>query len=235
MSEARRVLRCTAFVILAAFAACSSGSSGGEEVTVDFTLGAQGWIAGFADYPVGQESFYELDSGYRALPSPLDGMGSALYIAGNNHSDDLFMFYKGKVGGLEPGRTYRAEFRLEFATNVPRGCSGIGGSPGESVYAKAGASTTEPEAVNSGGTYRMNVDKGQQSNGGANAAVLGDMAGSQECTSATQPWETKEVSGGGAVEVTADAEGSLWLFMGTDSGFEGKTTLYFTRITAILD
>ena len=128
-----------------------SGSTSGEEVLIDFTLGPQGWIAGFSDYPVGQERFYELDSGYLPLPPPLGAMGSALFISGNNHSDDLFMFYKGKIGGLEPGRAYRASFTVEIATSVPQGCAGIGGSPGESVYLKAGASQVEPAAVNTGG------------------------------------------------------------------------------------
>jgi hypothetical protein len=183
---------------------------------------------------VGQEGFYELDSGYLPLPPPLDAMGSALFISGNNHSDDLFMFYKGKVGGLEPGRTYRASFTVEFATSVPQGCVGIGGSPGESVYVKGGASEVEPVAVNAGGYYQMNVDKGEQSNGGASAVVLGDVANSRSCGEAPE-WELKTVSGGGAVDVTADGEGSLWLFAGTDSGFEGTTSIYYTSIRALLD
>jgi hypothetical protein len=212
-----------------------SGSSSGEEVLIDFTLGPQGWIAGFSDYPVGQERSFELDAAYRPLPPPLDAMGSALFISGNNHSDDLFMFYKGKIGGLEPGRDYRVSFTVEIATSVPKGCIGIGGSPGESVYVKGGASDVEPVAVNAGGYYQMNVDKGEQSNGGANAVVLGDVANSQACGAGSPQWELKTVSGGGAVEVAADADGSLWLFVGTDSGFEGTTSIYYTNVRAILN
>jgi hypothetical protein len=48
-------------------------------------------------------------------------------------------------------------------------------------------------------------------------------------------WETKELSGGRAIETTADGEGTLWLFAGTDSGFEGTTSIYFTRIRALLN
>ncbi len=214
--------------------ACSGGSSGGEEVVVDFTGGTQGWSAGFSDCPLGKEGFFELEADYRPLPSPLESMGSALYISGNNHSDDLFMFWKGRIGGLEPGRVYRVRFTVEFATNVPGGCAGVGGSPGECVYVKGGASTVEPEAVAVGGYYQMNVDKGNQSSGGRNAAVLGDAAGSADCGTGIPQWELKEVSGG-TVEVTADAEGSIWLFIGTDSGFEGGTSLYYTRVRAQLD
>lgn len=213
---------------------CSEGSRG-EEAVIDFTLGTKGFTAGFSDYPVGQERFFELEDDYRPLPPPLESLGSALFISGNNHSDDLFMFYKGRIGGLEPGKAYRVSFRVEFATSVPGGCVGIGGSPGESVYVKAGASEVEPMAVNTGGYYQMNVDKGDQSSRGVNAAVLGDVANSQACGEEAPEWELKEVSGGGPVEATANGEGSLWLFFGTDSGFEGTTSLYYTRIRAILE
>jgi len=212
-----------------------NGSSYHEEVFIDFTMGPKGWIAGFSDYPVGQESFFELDASYRPLPSPLDAMGSALFISGNNHSDDLFMFYRGKIGGLEPGKTYRTSFTVGLATTVPQGCIGVGGSPGESVYVKGGASEVEPVAVNTGSYYQMNVDKGEQSNGGANAVVLGNVANSQSCGVEEPQWELKEVSGGGTVEVNADAEGSLWLFVGTDSGFEGTTNIYYTSVRVILN
>jgi hypothetical protein len=41
-----------------------------------------------------------------------------------------------------------------------------GDSPDEGVTVKAGASTIKPEAMIIGGNWRMNVDKGQQENGG---------------------------------------------------------------------
>jgi hypothetical protein len=161
-------------------------------------------------------------------------MGSALFCSGNNHSDDLFMFWKGKIGGLEPNRTYRVRFTVEIATSAPRGCVGIGGAPGEGVTVKAGSSSIEPEAVAVSGTYRMNVDKGEQSSGGADAAAIGDIANSQLCGEEPR-WEIKELSGERAIETVADKEGTLWLYVGTDSGFEGTTSLYFTRIRALLD
>ena len=227
------VLLATGTALALSVIGCSSSSSG-EEVSLDFTQGPQGWTAGFADYPVGQEAFFELTADYRALPPPLDGMGGALYSSGSNRSDDLFMYWKGRIGGLEPNRTYRINFTVEIATNVPHGCVGIGGAPGEAVTVKAGSSSIEPEAVAVSGTYRMNVDKGEQSNGGTAAAALGDIANSQACDEVPR-WETKELSGGRTIETAADGEGTLWLFVGTDSGFEGTTSLYFTRVRALLD
>ena len=36
------------------------------------------------------------------------------------------------------------------------------------------------------------------------------------------------------VKVTADGEGRLWLIVGTDSGFEGLSALYYARISCTL-
>lgn len=203
---------------------------------VDFATGQHGWTAGFADYPVGQDDFYELESDYRALPQPLDTSQNALYISGHNHSDDLFMFWKGQIVGLAPNTSYRVGFEVEIATNVPSGCLGVGGSPGESVWVKAGASQSEPEAVDVGGRFEMNVDKGDQSTGGQNALVLGDVASSQSCGQGPPQWELKQISSGAeTIDVTVDGDGRVWLFVGTDSGFEAITRLYYLRVLATFE
>ena len=42
-------------------------------------------------------------------------------------------------------------------------------------------------------------------------------------------------SAGRDFEVTADEDGVLWFIAGTDSGFEGLTTLYYDTITVVLE
>ena len=75
----------------------------GEAMTFrfDFDEGPLGFVAGFAagfaDYPPAHEEIYELTSGHRALPAPLESQ-SGLFISGVNRSDDLFMFFKGPIG-----------------------------------------------------------------------------------------------------------------------------------------
>lgn len=205
----------------------------GISVTRDFTTGPQ-WKAGFSDYPVGQEDFFELVADYRPLPEPLDTSQSAHFISGNNHSDDLWMYYKGSASGFLPNRTYQVQFDVEIATNVPHGCIGVGGAPGESVWVKAGLSVTEPQTDVVGGDFQMNIDKGNQSTGGRNAVVLGDVANSVPCGEEPR-WERKRVSSQRTLEITTDASGVLWFFVGTDSGFESTTSLYYLRYTAMLE
>ena len=194
----------------------------------NFHRGTQGFVADFADYPPDDPEPYELTSDYRPLPPPLESK-SALFISGVNRSDDLFMFFKGHVGGLVPGARYVATATAEIATRTPAGCVGVGGAPGESVWIKAAASEVEPLPVLEGSFLRMNIDIGNQSNAGDQSVVLGNMANSRNCEQPRQ-WERKSFPDGSIPEpVTASASGRVWLLFGVDSGFESLTEVYFTR------
>jgi hypothetical protein len=221
-------------VLFASFVACTSDTVEPPRPGLDFDFsdGAQGWAAQFADYPPGDDAFYELASGYRRLPAPLNTR-SGFFISGNNHSDDLFMYLKRQVTGFEANTNYQVSFIVNFATDVPTGCGGVGGSPGESVFVKAGASTVEPTSdLDQLGWLRMNIDKGNQSQGGVNALVIGNVANSTLCEQNIRRYEIKQLRSPRSLLVTTDGAGSAWLFVGTDSGFEAVTSLYYTRITA---
>ena len=116
-----------------------------SEFVFEFESDAEGWTVEFADLPVEyDQTIFELDYGHRPLPDGLDGGG--IYVQGHNRSDDLFMFLKRQVRGLRPDSTYDVSVSIDLVSNVPAGLIGIGGSPGDSVFVKAGASTAEPEA-----------------------------------------------------------------------------------------
>lgn len=235
----RRVVPALLMVLVAALAACADSPTGNAElrlVDADFQTGTTGgWTVEFADYPAGDEEIYQLESGVRALPAPLDTSRRAIYVAGMNRSDDLFMYLKRPVDGLEPGATYTVRYEIQFASDAGSGCVGIGGAPGESVYVKAGASTTEPRRVLKDGFYEVSVDKGQQSVGGPSIPTIGDVAnGGSECSEG--PFRLKQLnSAGQTIRAAADAQGRLWLIVGTDSGFEGLTRLYYTTLRATLE
>lgn len=140
------------------------------------------------------------------------------------------MFMKKRITGLLPGTEYLFGVEVTFATNAPRGCAGAGGAPGESVYLKAGISVEEPQPIHTDGSWRMNIDKGDQGNDGKDARVIGDIANSSTMCSGT-PYEMKTVTGiPVARTVRVSAEGSVWLMIGTDSGFEAMTSLYYARV-----
>src|ERR1041384_5730790 len=103
-----------AVVVTAVLAGCSVGDDlpDAPSIAFDFKEGQQGWVAGFADYPAADEANFELVADYRALP-PEVGPGSALFISGNNHSDDLFMFWKRRIDGFIPGHVYPLAFGVQ--------------------------------------------------------------------------------------------------------------------------
>ena len=201
------------------------------EFTFSFENDDQGWLTGFADLPADfDQSTFELDSGHQPLPAGLEGSG--MYLQGHNRSDDLFMFLKSQVAGLRPDTAYAVTVSLDLATNVPAGLVGIGGSPGESVYVKAGVSAVEPLVEEDDAGYlRMNIDKGNQATEGEAMINLGNVA-HPEVTGDEYKIKTLH-NQGRPLEVVSDNEGQIWLIVATDSGFEGLSAFYYARITYI--
>jgi hypothetical protein len=217
-----------------AVAACGDDAADApESVEFDFTTDAQGWEAGFADYPADADlAIYELEAEWRPLPENLDG--NALYSRGHNRSDDLLMYWYGAVDGFAPGVTYDVAFTVDLASNVPEGLVGIGGSPGESVFVKAGAAGFAPQvAADDTGWLRIDWDVGNQASGGEDAIVIGTMANPNLGADADGiTFELMTLESTEPFSATADDEGRLWLLVATDSGFEGATEVYFDRVVA---
>lgn len=217
-------------LLLTGVFACSEENENETEpmtFTFNFDSNDEGWTAGFADYPVGDEEFYELLFKHSTLPATLGETNGAYKISGNNHSDDLFMFIKRKVTGLQPNTNYKVDMLVEFATNIPDGTFGVGGSPGESVYIKGGATAQEPDReVDSLNWYRMTIDKSNQAQGGEDMVLLGDFSNDTDL----EEYVLKSVTNDEIFTATSDGNGEIWLIVGSDSGFESTTTIFYNRI-----
>jgi hypothetical protein len=210
----------------------------------DFANGAEGWIAGFSDYLPDNEiggnsgSDYNLDAGIRPLPAELNAGGTGFLLAGSNTSDDLFMYLKRGIDqaqGIVPGETYFVTLTITFASNAPTGAIGAGGPPGEAVLLKAGATPVEPRSIlGSDGHVKLNVPKTDDSPETA-ASVVGNIANGLTLMDPNGvPYVSLTQIHTHVTSVTADSRGRLWLLMGTDSGFEGRTTIYYQRIAVTL-
>jgi hypothetical protein len=216
---------------------CSGDLEKEFQFNYTFEEDQQDWVTDFADLPADYNPLiYELDSGWGALPSGMEG--NAIYLSGHNRSDDLFMFLKVQVGGLKPNTGYQAEFTLDIASNTPEGLMGIGGSPGESVYVKAGATTEEPQVIEDDqGWLRLNIDKGNQATEGEDMINLGTLANPNidlDTFTGEEFAQMTLTSEGRSFEVLSDEQGKAWLIAGTDSGFEGPTTVYYNGINVRL-
>jgi len=196
----------------------------------NFENSNQHWLGDFADYPKDSETFYELSFGWENIPGEQSLYKKGLFLSGINHSDDLFMFVKTEVAGLKNDTNYMVTITVDLLSNVPEGQVGIGGAEGEAVYVKAGASTIEPLKILSGDQYLLNVDKGNQHTSGTNAVVIGDLA-----NPLVNPLKrTYEVLSFNNIAmplyVKSDHAGKMWIFVGTDSGFEGFTKYYVGKV-----
>lgn len=193
-----------------------------------------GWETGFADYPE-DTSEYHLQAGLDILAYSVnaDSTRKAIRLSGINRSDDLFMFIKRKITGLRKNKTYEILLNVKLASNAPTGAVGAGGAPGESVYMKVGASTVEPVSELVQGYYTLNIDKGNQSASGENMVVVGHIGVASTTTKYTliNRYNTRT----NAVVATANDAGELWVLVGTDSGYEGTTTLYYTQVDVSLN
>ncbi len=195
-----------------------------QSLTFDFSTGYEGWTGDFADYPVMDSVFHELEFARDHLPLPLDTNKYALKIAGNNHSDDLFMFIKRKISGLLPNTNYQFLACLNIASNAPTNAVGVGGSP-DAVFIKVGVSMIEPLKIDSGVFYRMNIG---HNSGDNNMADIGNIGVSDTTTVFTL---INRNNTDNLLTLTTDDNGEVWVWIGTDSGYEAKTTLYYSSIS----
>lgn len=211
--------------ILAGTAAAKETTTG---VGFDFNQNDGGFTPIFSDYPneQGVEEFYELRSGHEEVP--IADAGKGLCLSGNNHSDDLFKGYYKELSGLVPETEYQFTVRFQLATNVEGDMVGIGGGPGGSVFVKCGVASKEPESsLDALNHFRLNIDKGSQSQSGADMTVVGTLA--KEENNRPGEYEFNEIET--KVIARTDEAGTAYLVIGTDSGFEGVTSYYLDDIS----
>ncbi len=204
-----------------------------DSVSFDLAETNGEWQAGFADYPVGGEDEWELTATENVEFTLASGETvTGYFLHSSNRSDDTQMYISRKIEGLMPSTHYEVSFDIQLATNVNDMCMGIGGAP-HSVTVKAGLTTQALETtVDSIDHYRLNIDTGSQTNGGLDAQSLGNIGLDtlEDCDPASTVYGLKEFDNADNLfEVTSDENGELWLTLLTDSGFEGPSSLYFTR------
>lgn len=197
-----------------------------------FENGMDGWGVDLAEYNKSMDSTtIEFKYAIAKLPKPADTTKSGLRVQSHNRSDDMFMFLKKKVSGLNSQKEYEVTFNVELGTYYHANSVGIGGSPGSSVYVKAGASSKEPKKTLEGDFYTFSLDKGNQAEGGKELVLIGDAS-----NGLTEPG-FKIVNRNNLtkpVTVKPNEKGEVWLCLGTDSGFEGLSVFYYDKINVTI-
>jgi hypothetical protein len=195
----------------------------------EFSSGYDGWTGGFADWnPPYEDNDWDFVFERTNMPMPLNTDEFGVKVAGTNLSDDLFIFMKQKVSGLQPNTTYKLIFTIELASDTPTGQMGVGGPP-DAVWVKAGATITEPDTIYDPvlNIYRMNIDIGDQINSGADMINIGSIGVNDDTTEFTLISRSNASS---PFTVRTNDAGEVWVIIGTDSGFESRTTVYYYKI-----
>jgi hypothetical protein len=202
------------------------------EYNFEFSKNAEGWSGFFSDYPASDSQIYELDFALTHLPVPLDEDVKALKISGNNHSDDLLSIIYRKFDNLQPNKEYSITFDIELATHVATGSPGIGGSPDLS-YGAGGIPYAPQNTEDYMKWYRPNFVSALQAQESNNVMMILGTIGVADSTTQFTLINRNNLSN--PMRLKASNKGELWLLIGTDSGFEGITTLYYKSIRIRLE
>jgi len=85
------------------------------------------------------------------------------------------------------------------------------------------------------GDDRLNIDIGQQSMGGADGIVLGDLSTDRSCERENNDFILKDLDDGGTnFQVKSSTTEEAWVIVATDSAFERFTRLYFESLSLAL-
>ena len=196
----------------------------------DFEESEEDFEAIFSDYHDDGNNYesYEMKSDYTTIPVK-DISSKGLYIASHNRSDDIFMGYIKEITGLSKDQSYTFDISFKLATNIEAGGFGIGGSPGAAVYIKAGVVSEKPEMEKDDvGVLRFtNIDTGSQASGGEDLLHLGNIEKPEENWVEGYMFKSFSTS----VTATTNSNGSVYLIIGSDSGFEGFTEYYIDDVS----
>lgn len=210
-------------------AGCSGGGSSPDFRYLPLDAG---WEFGIADYT---DVTAPTDVVAKSAPLPSPFTGNGIEFAATNNSDDALVYGTRILDGFAPGSRWRIALDPEIVTTTPTGCAGVGGSPGEGVWVVSAVSGAPIRTKMVGDEVRIDLDRGNQSQGGTQGLVLGTIAGtSTDCRQPSSP-ESKSFLSPRFIEATADSQGRIWVLIGMDSGFEARSRIWIRSIRVRLD
>jgi hypothetical protein len=224
-----RILAC--LLSLAALSACNDDSLDAV-IMVDsaFQTTKDGWKAEFSEYSSLTDTLsMDTAAAVTRLPIGLDTSQYSYRIYTRNAKDNMFVYLKKKVTGFTPNATYNLVFDIAFGSKFPKDDSP--GAPWNLVYLKAGASPKEPKSTLTNKVYRFNLNKGAVAQAGTDVALATDVANG---ISQRKYALVRHSNADKPFSVTANQQGEIWLFVGTDMNYKDSTTFYYDRITATI-
>ncbi|WP_394843769.1 hypothetical protein LZC95_42810 [Pendulispora brunnea] len=188
----------------------------------------------FNEYPE-ETSHWLMNSGIYPMPDGLEGRG--FLVQGNNHSDDMDMHLVRKLGaaeGVQPNTDYDVLVTVDLAGAAPTDAVGVGGSP--NLQVKARATTKDPTTYAYAGNHVRFKDVDMSPQMGTDVAVNGvcyterPQAGEPKCPQGRIPFHLNLGKPSSPIRVRSNEAGEFWLTVGSHSGFESFSAIYYARI-----
>jgi hypothetical protein len=225
-----------ALALLPAAGCLDTTGDGSIILNFDFTNPSQpigdGWTSGVADVPADRVADAQVTSGFGNLPAPWNAY-TGIHQGGTSVNGSAFIFHKKWISTTFPaGSRYSVRLGLTFMSNLASGCTS---GPGSLVFLKAGLSGVEPVATADGsGVLRLSLDKGSASSAGQ-YAHFGNITNGEPGCPTEQGWGYREFGEQSQAEtLTIDQDGGFWIFIGTQSTFEGSHDIYLLGILVTL-
>lgn len=202
-----------------------------------FDVDTEGWIAAFADYPVGLEDSMKLDYGHGSIyVSESVGNVSAFKQSGYATNSDLFMYIKQQVSGLVPNSRYKVTIEVELNSQLLLDYQGNLDSKDLGSFLKVGAFKTEPDTLEvfdvanqEFSTVTVDFDKGENSSGGIDMIFIGRIE-------YTNLGESPIMLNGNNIDspiyTASDSEGKLWIAVGVDTNIPVYQEISYTYVLA---
>jgi hypothetical protein len=202
-----------------------------------FDEGTEGWIAAFADYPVGLEDSMKLDYRHGSLyVSESIGNVSAFKQSGYATNSDLFMYIKQQVSGLIPNSRYTVIINVELNSQLLLEYQGDLDNKNVGSFLKVGAFKTEPDtlavldAVNQEfSTVTVDFDKGENSSGGMDMTFIGRI---EYTKLGESPILLNGLNADSPIYTASDSEGKLWIAVGVDTNIPVYQEISYTSVAA---
>ena len=196
--------------------------------------GGQGeWIDGFTEYPLSKEDSLMISSEFTVVPSTITVADSLLRLSVIDTEGELFSFLKIQIEDLTPSTVFDVELEIELAAeNLD--AAGTTYTDDMKVHVKAGVFENEPLIVDGDSidfgytTYVLDIDKGNGTDAGDDMVFLGtfDMPEPRASTPIT-----RGNNSGKLLRASTDADGNMWLLIGTDSETKMHQAFYYSRVT----
>lgn len=200
----------------------------------NFQESSNGWIGGFAGYPLSDSAIFQLDTGHVEVPNgTFQGIfnENAYRLSGKSANEQLFFFFKREIEGLEPSTTYSLTFNYRIGFEVLT--DSLDTLDGQNLYLRAGAVTQEPVPIeNNEGILELELDAGTGTSDGNDMIYLGRVEiGETQFVRQVFLVESME----DAIEVTTDSEGKLWIVLGIDSEVTESVNVFYSGVAVYYD